>query len=123
MLKYLGLSTLCDTTFVLFMVSWFITRHFFFVLVIKSTIFEAPRLIPFVWDPEPGHYMPRRVHYTFSALLVVLQVSWLSLSFTRMMLTATLQAIQLMWFFTICRVAYKVVSGEGAEDTRSDTEG
>ena len=33
-----------------------------------------------------------------------------------------LKVIQLVWFTQICRVAYRVVSGKGAEDTRSDDE-
>lgn len=32
------------------------------------------------------------------------------------------QFIQILWFFMICRVAWRVVSGQGAEDTRSDDE-
>ena len=36
--------------------------------------------------------------------------------------TTNLKVIQLVWFTQICRVAYRVVAGEGAEDTRSDDE-
>ena len=32
------------------------------------------------------------------------------------------QVLQLIWFWMVCRVAYRVVTGKGAEDTRSDDE-
>lgn len=34
----------------------------------------------------------------------------------------SLQAIQLLWFSEICKVAWRVITGKGAEDTRSDDE-
>jgi hypothetical protein len=32
------------------------------------------------------------------------------------------KVLQLIWFFTILRVAYRVITGRGAEDARSDDE-
>ncbi|KAM5540340.1 hypothetical protein V8D89_005798 [Ganoderma adspersum] len=103
MLRYLGMSTLCDLAFVVFMLSWFFTRHVLFMLVIKAT-WEAWYVIPRVWDPSRGHFLTTEIYYAFFCMLVALQV------------------IQLVWFTQICRVAYRVVAGEGAEDTRSDDE-
>jgi len=34
-----------------------------------------------------------------------------------------LQCITIAWFGMICRVAYRVLSGQGADDSRSDDEG
>ncbi|KAJ3528678.1 hypothetical protein NM688_g7963 [Phlebia brevispora] len=104
MLRYLSFRTLCDLTFVCFMVSWAMTRHFLFLFVLKSAYWDAPQIIPRVWDPATGHFMTKGVWIAFTSMLVALEV------------------IQLMWFFTILRVAYRVVSGQGAEDTRSDSE-
>ena len=46
-----------------------------------------------------------RIHYGFLSLLLALQV------------------ITIIWFGMICRVAYGVVTGKGAQDSRSDDEG
>ncbi|KAI0677068.1 longevity assurance proteins LAG1/LAC1 [Trametes maxima] len=104
MFRYLGMSTICDATFVLFLVSWLITRHALFLLTIKAT-WEAWYTVPRIWDPSRGHFMTKEIYFGFFAMLVVLQI------------------IQLVWFWMICRVAYRVVTGQGAQDTRSDDEG
>lgn len=75
MLRYLDHSTLCDVTFVWFMVSWFVTRHALFVCVIlKSTWLDCPRLIPFEWDPVRERYLTETAWMIFMALLSALQV-------------------------------------------------
>ncbi|KZT72519.1 LAG1-domain-containing protein [Daedalea quercina L-15889] len=104
MFRYMGLSTLCDMTFVWFMISWVITRHWLFVLAIKST-WSAKRTIPPLWDPDRGHFMTSGVFGLFQAMLISLEI------------------MQVMWFWMVCRIAYRVVSGKGAEDERSDDEG
>ncbi|KAI0089158.1 longevity assurance proteins LAG1/LAC1 [Irpex rosettiformis] len=104
MWRYLGFSKACDATFVMFMGSWLVTRHFLFLLAIKSSYNDAPRIIPEVWEPERGFFMTKEVLATFNAMLVSLQI------------------IQLIWFWMVCRVAWRVVSGQGAEDSRSDDE-
>ncbi|KAI0347087.1 longevity assurance proteins LAG1/LAC1 [Trametopsis cervina] len=104
MLRYLNLSTICDVVFVCFMLSWFITRHVLCLFTIKSAYSDAPRIIPRIWDPSRGHFMTKGVYIGFNAMLI------------------SLQLIQLMWFAIICRVAYRVVTGEGADDSRSDEE-
>ncbi|KAI0353473.1 longevity assurance proteins LAG1/LAC1 [Trametes cingulata] len=103
MFKYLGMATLCDVTFVVFLLSWFITRHVLFLLAIKAT-WESWYVVPRIWDPSRGHYMTKEIYIGFFGMLV------------------TMQIIQLAWFWMICRVAWKVVSGQNAEDTRSDEE-
>ena len=45
-----------------------------------------------------------KIHYGFLGLLLALQV------------------ITIIWFGMICRVAYRVILGKGADDTRSDDE-
>ena len=73
MLRYLGMFALCDVTFVVFMLSWFATRHVFFILAIKAT-WEARNRIPRIWDPARGHYMTSEIYYSFFTMLVTLQV-------------------------------------------------
>ena len=42
---------------------------------------------------------------------------------TFVVLLLALQVLTLMWFYMILRVAWKVIKGGGADDTRSDDEG
>jgi very-long-chain ceramide synthase len=79
MLRYLGLTTICDATFVAFLASWLVTRHFFFLFTIKSTYYDAPRIAPLKWDPENGYFMTKDVFLGFSIMLSALQVHYISL--------------------------------------------
>lgn len=74
MLRYLSFKTLCDLTFVCFMVSWFITRHVLFIIAIKSTYIDIPKLVPAVWDPANGYYMTKGVWMIFLSMLITLEV-------------------------------------------------
>lgn len=122
MLKYLGYpQALCDTFFGIFMVSWFVTRHVLFIVAIKTTIVDAPKLVNLHWDPETGHYLSRGSLNMFILCLVALQVSvYLSVCPPGILIFSKI--LQIMWFVTICGVAYKTVVGDGATDTRSDSE-
>ncbi|KAH6914962.1 longevity-assurance protein [Coprinopsis sp. MPI-PUGE-AT-0042] len=105
MVRYIDVSQLAtDVLFGVFMVSWFITRHVLFVFVILSTMFESNTYIPRIIDHERGMYMDDRAYVGFVTLL------W------------ALQALQVVWFGMIVRVAYRVVTGSGAADERSDEE-
>jgi len=103
MIKYMGGTLSCDILFGLFMVVWFITRHILLILATVSVYVGVPRL-PFKWDPANGHYVTNKIYIGFVVLMGLLQV------------------LQLIWFSTILRVAYRVLTGRGAEDARSDDE-
>jgi very-long-chain ceramide synthase len=75
MLRYLRKQLLCDLTFVAFLLSWFITRHVLFIIVIFSTIYDAPRFIPWKWSPEEEYWMTEGSYRGFISMLVSLQVS------------------------------------------------
>jgi acyl-CoA-dependent ceramide synthase len=76
MTRYLRLpESLSDGAFCVFVVSWLITRHVLFGIVIYSAYHVAPRLIPFTWAPERGHYLTRDAYIAFVGLMVALQVS------------------------------------------------
>ncbi|KAJ7129742.1 TLC domain-containing protein [Mycena epipterygia] len=107
MMRYVDVSQIvCDSTFALFLVSWFLTRHILFIFVIISTYTDLPRLVPFEWSPHLGRFLSKPYWVIFCACLTALQI------------------IQVFWFGTICRVAWRVVTtGEGASDDRSDEEG
>src|ERR1700736_4365725 len=127
MLKYVELQRLCDATFFLFVVSWPYTRHYLFNVLAYSTYVDLPAYFhrdnhnsPFYqitppkgggewgegynWNPQEGYYFTYQVHMAFLALL------------------STLQAILLLWFAMIIRVASRVIRGTHAEDDRSDDE-
>lgn len=74
MFKYVSLLTICDATFICFMVSWFVCRHILFVIVIKSVYWDAPNTVRLAWNPEIGSYVTTDVLLAFAALLVALEV-------------------------------------------------
>ena len=55
-----------DGAFCVFVVSWLITHHILFGIVIYSACHIAPQLILFTWDPEKGHYL---THYAYIAFV------------------------------------------------------
>lgn len=74
-MRYLDVNHVyCDWMFAFFLLGWFVTRHFCFMIVIWSTIFDLPRLIPFRWEPENGFYVSNASIDTFIVCLVALQV-------------------------------------------------
>ncbi|OCK85237.1 longevity assurance proteins LAG1/LAC1 [Lepidopterella palustris CBS 459.81] len=140
MLKYLGYTTACDIAFGVFMAVWFVTRHIFYLMICWSLYADTPVGIPSacynsktgavitatsspngyemnggtaIWrnilqtylDPEGAVCWNSRIRWSFLGLLLALQV------------------ITLLWFAMIVRVAWKVVRGCGADDSRSDDEG
>lgn len=93
MIRYIDISQFaCDVTFGFFLISWLITRHVLFVRVIISAIIEVASLVSV------------SAYIAFCSMLVALQV------------------IQIIWFWMICRIAWRVVMGGGASDDRSDDE-
>jgi very-long-chain ceramide synthase len=131
MLNYLRFSTPCDTVFGLFLVVWFLTRHVSYFLVCRSIVVDVPTrmsigcynsntgklvsteggnsvlanvLQPFN-DPDGLVCYNHAIEYGFLALLLALQV------------------LLLIWFGMVLRVAYGVLTGKSASDSRSDDEG
>ncbi|CDZ97132.1 Protein transporter of the TRAM (translocating chain-associating membrane) superfamily [Phaffia rhodozyma] len=112
MLKYLGFRLITDITFGLFLVSWLITRQVGLLVVIISIWKDCARL---VLGPDGisnrDQLGPWDLPFTSAAhkvFVVLLSVLWV---------------LMCIWFAMICNVAWKVVVGSGAEDTRSDDEG
>jgi acyl-CoA-dependent ceramide synthase len=129
-LKYCGFSTVCDVLFGIFMVSWVLCRHIGFNLVCWSVYAHTPHIMetgcfqgsdknrtgPF--DTPPG--LGWLVEPFFSSTGTVCYNETLKWAFLTPLLV--LQAITIVWFAMILRVAIRVISGTGAEDTRSDDE-
>ena len=129
MLRYAGYQTACDIAFGVFIVTWFITRHVFYLAVCWSLYIDLP-LTYGCYNASTG----ARVDTENSSILSNLVHAYSSnhsapvcfnepLRNTFLSLLLTLQVITILWFGMICRVAYGVLSGKGAEDSRSDDEG
>ncbi|CAO0793854.1 unnamed protein product [Mucor circinelloides] len=103
-LKYIGLSVTCDITFGLFALSWPITRHILFSMIIWATAVEPTRYLDMKWEPEKGKYFTPFTQKIYIFLFVSLNV------------------IMVYWFAMIVRVIMRVLQGNNAEDTRSDDE-
>jgi acyl-CoA-dependent ceramide synthase len=99
MFRYLSLTTLCDATFVVFLVSWLITRQFGLVFIIH-VIHSNHHVITAGWNPDAGSYYSPRIINTF---LVALSL---------------LLCLTTVWFYMACMVAVRVLRGLGAEDSK-----
>ena len=104
MFRYLSLTTLCDATFVIFLISWAVSRQLGLFFVIRTSYFDAPRFIPFKWEPSHGRYLTNATYF-----------GWIGLE-------CFLYCLATVWFYMACMVAVRVVRGLGAEDSRSDDE-
>ena len=139
----MGFSNACDVAFGIFVISWVLTRHVFFMMVCWSIYAYSPV------DMAPGcylsdststttHFIPASDTEAFQAyggtkiwgnLLTAYNdrngpICWNpSLRYYFLALLLTLQVFCLMWFATIARIVYKVISGAPADDLRSDDEG
>ncbi|CAG8696057.1 8745_t:CDS:2 [Ambispora leptoticha] len=106
-LKYLQFPTLItDSMFVLFMITWAYTRHYLYGFITYSTVFEAclPDINPCIWDPLNGYWLHKWTRFIIALGLMALQI------------------LMIYWFVLILRIAWRVLNGKNAEDTRSDTE-
>lgn len=105
-LRYMDLRKACDVAFGAFMLSWIVTRHVFYVMMLYSCIFSSPKLLPL----QPGQDGSEWFGYRSPMTLILVG------------LLCILQLIICIWFVMIAKVAYKVIAGQEAEDSRSDVE-
>ncbi|EON64538.1 hypothetical protein W97_03771 [Coniosporium apollinis CBS 100218] len=131
MLKYLSYSTACDIAFGVFMITWFVARHVFYLLVCWSIHTDVPATMPSgcyssltgeKLSSDGGSDVLRHVLQPFrdpgGETCFNENIRWAFLG-----LLLALQVITLIWFGMIVRVAYKVLKGSSADDSRSDDEG
>ncbi|KAF2015652.1 longevity assurance proteins LAG1/LAC1 [Aaosphaeria arxii CBS 175.79] len=138
LLKYSGYSTACDAAFGLFVVAWFITRHVFFMMVCWSIYAHAPTAMAPGCYLADGSVVPMSSTAQFEALGGndiwgnILKaytdrngtICWNpTMRYNFLGLLLSLQALLLLWFAMIIKVVWRVVSGKGADDVRSDDEG
>ncbi|KAG0258986.1 sphingosine N-acyltransferase lag1 [Mortierella polycephala] len=104
MLKYMHKDRVADGGFVLFVVTWIFSRHYYFGRIIWSCFVEAPQYALMGWDPSIGLYFTPKILQGFKFLLCSLYV------------------ILLFWLAMIVRVILKVLRGENSDDVRSEDE-
>lgn len=134
----MGYTTICDIAFGAFVISWVATRHIFYMMVCWSIYAFAPV------DMAPGCYYSNNTfvpmsnttefdrlggNAPWSNLLKAYidqngPICWNpNLRYYFLALLLTLQVFCLIWFGTIAKIVYKVLTGSAAEDIRSDDEG
>jgi hypothetical protein len=93
LVKYCGFQGLADVFFVLFMLSFFVTRLVIYPYVVWSSHFEANSYFPFG------------------------TIEWICVGSTYVLL-----ALNIFWFYLILKVLWGVITKGKAEDVRSDDE-
>ncbi|CAM1506311.1 Fc.00g059520.m01.CDS01 [Cosmosporella sp. VM-42] len=129
-LKYSGFNKVCDVMFGLFVVSWFVARHIFYIMVCWSVYAHTPDILttgcfkgtnenligPI--DPPAGYSYLIEPYINPTGLVCYNEtVKW---AFLAPLLF--LQGLTIVWFCMIVKVISKVLRGESAEDVRSDDE-
>lgn len=130
MLKYLGYNAVCDCAFGVFLVTWFIGRHVCYLRIVHSSWTESIQSIPFgCWHPNATEVVPitekapdtsTLIRQFYNPTETVCFTETIQMTFISLLLA--LQVLTLMWFYMILRVAWRVIKGGGADDTRSDDE-
>jgi len=133
----MGYKTLPDIVFGIFVVTWLVTRHVFYGMVCWSIYAHAPTSMAPGCYLSDGTIIEKNSTEEFHALggnniwpnLVKAYtdregpICWNpSMRFGFLALLLALQFILLLWFTMIIKVVYKVVSGQGADDVRSEDE-
>jgi len=104
MLKYMHKDAIADVGFVFFVITWVLSRHYYYGIIVWSTFVEAPKYANSEWNPAKGLYFTPRVQTGFLVLL------------------CALYTLLLFWLAMIARVVMKVLKGGNSEDVRSEAE-
>jgi very-long-chain ceramide synthase len=128
--RYIRWTQCCDVAFVVFGISWIVTRHGLFPMVILSLYNDAPRQITY------GCYLPASDGETFvkehweSVLNLVRPLyqpeamvcfDW-SVRWMFLVTLISLQIVLFPWTFALVKVATKRLSSGETKDNRSEDE-
>ena len=130
MLKYFGFQSACNWAFGLFVATWFVARHIFYLIVIYSIYRDVPgvmlygcysgktaEMISTNGTPNALSHMLWPFQDLDGTICLNKRIKWVFLS-----MLISLQILSMVWFVMIIRVVVKVVKGGTAEDSRSDDE-
>ncbi|TAQ86867.1 hypothetical protein B7494_g4835 [Chlorociboria aeruginascens] len=87
-----------------FIIAWVYLRHYLNLRILLSEFYEFKTVGPYVLDWAAGQYKCALSHYISTGLL------------------ASLQSLNLFWFYYILKIAYRFVFYHVAEDDRSDND-
>ncbi|KAG0324858.1 sphingosine N-acyltransferase lag1 [Dissophora globulifera] len=104
MLKYMHKDQLADVGFLFFVITWVLSRHYYYGIICWSSFVEVPKYAEMGWDPSRGLFFTPRILRGFQFLLVSLYV------------------VLLFWLAMIIRIVLKVLKGENSDDVRSEDE-
>ncbi|PGH30921.1 acyl-CoA-dependent ceramide synthase [[Emmonsia] crescens] len=141
-LKYLGYERTCTAGFIIFLVTWVISRHIVYNLLWWSIYINVPGVLPYGCYSATTSKMITPTNATLDGdvggapvdlnnwghllhpfqdmggrICMSPRVKWVFLSFLLF-----LQILALIWFTMILRVAVKALKSGSAEDSRSDDE-
>ncbi|OJK02575.1 hypothetical protein ASPACDRAFT_76986 [Aspergillus aculeatus ATCC 16872] len=130
-LKYLKYETSCNIAFVVFMVTWLITRHVYYPKLCWSIYRDVPakmsygcysgttaEMISTNGYPSAWSYLVSPFKDLNGPICMNRTVKWIFLS-----CLLALQLLSLIWFTMVIRVAVGVIRTGNAEEPRSDDEG
>ncbi|CAF3563939.1 unnamed protein product [Fusarium graminearum] len=131
-LKYMGLQTLCDIMFGIFVVSWVLCRHVAFVMVCWSVYAHSLAIAgatcytgsgDTILGPGP---VPQDEGYFYMLQPLVYDSGRICYDYTIKSLFLAgllfLEGLMVFWLVMIIKLVVRVLRGGNAEDTRSDGE-
>jgi acyl-CoA-dependent ceramide synthase len=129
-LKYLGYKLPCDIAFGVFMVTWLAFREVGYMWTCWSVYAHIPQEIQYgcYRGGDEDLQGPLPVPNDWSHLAEPFRdpvglVCWNNnIKWGFLLMLLALQMVLLVWFTMILKVAYRVLSGQGADDVRSDDE-
>ncbi|CAG8935305.1 unnamed protein product [Penicillium salamii] len=128
-LKYLKYETACNIGFGLFMATWFLTRHLIYPVVCWSVYHQLPLNLTYgCYTGSTSEFISAEPPNSFAYMLGPYfsldnpicfnpTLKWMFLG-----LLLIIEGLSVLWFSMIVRVAYGVICGGNAEDSRSDEE-
>ncbi|CAG8742362.1 4956_t:CDS:2, partial [Cetraspora pellucida] len=106
-LKYLSFpGYVTNAMFVFFMIIWIYNRHYLYGIIAYALWADSclPENNECIWDPLNGYWLT-----WWSKYIILLGMT-------------LLQILMIYWFTLILKIVWKVINGNNAEDSRSDTE-
>ncbi|PYH97576.1 longevity-assurance protein [Aspergillus ellipticus CBS 707.79] len=129
-LKYLKFETSCNIAFVVFMVTWLVTRHIYYPQLCWSIYKDVPAKMAYGCYsgttaemtstngyPDQWRYLLSPFKNIDGPICMNRTVKWIFLSSL-----LALQLLSLIWFTMVIRVAVGVIRTGNAEEPRSDDE-
>ncbi|KOS22260.1 Sphingosine N-acyltransferase lag1 [Escovopsis weberi] len=128
--KYLGYQKICDALFGLFVTSWLVTRHVFYMMVCWSIWTDAPAVLPHACFRGPANQLqgPLPQAEGWAWLLEPFRDPQGTVCFNIHIMHGfigyllSLQVMMVVWSFYIVKVVVRVLNGHTVDDVRSDDE-